>query len=122
MNVAAEQQFPAKWPFPPAPPARRSWGLPGWNRPGRGRATLRPDLSHGQGATGLFSGASFGGAVGGPVSGPASNPVSAAASAPSAAVASQGVSPRQMVVDILLVAMWGAMIPALMWLGAAAGF
>jgi hypothetical protein len=37
-------------------------------------------------------------------------------------VTSQGVSRRQMVVDILLVAMWGAMIPALMWLGAAAGF
>jgi len=27
-----------------------------------------------------------------------------------------------MIVDILLVAMWGAMIPAFMWLGAAVGF
>ncbi|MCD0505475.1 hypothetical protein LPZ50_20945, partial [Bordetella petrii] len=36
--------------------------------------------------------------------------------------ASQGVTTRQMVVDVLLVAMWGALIPALMWLGAVAGF
>jgi uncharacterized membrane protein YqaE (UPF0057 family) len=34
----------------------------------------------------------------------------------------QGVGRRQMLVDILLVTMWGAMIPGLMWLGAAAGF
>jgi hypothetical protein len=41
----------------------------------------------------------------------------------SAATSAAGeVTLRQMVVDILLVAMWGAMIPALMWLGAAAGF
>jgi len=36
--------------------------------------------------------------------------------------ARQGVTVRQMVVDVLLVAMWGALIPGLMWLGAAAGF
>lgn len=35
---------------------------------------------------------------------------------------SQGVTLRQMVVDVLLVAMWGALVPGLMWLGAAAGF
>lgn len=29
---------------------------------------------------------------------------------------------RQKIVDILLVAVWGALIPGLMWLGAAAGF
>lgn len=34
----------------------------------------------------------------------------------------QGVTARQMVVDVLLVAMWGALIPGMMWLGAAAGF
>lgn len=34
----------------------------------------------------------------------------------------QGVTLRQMVVDVMLVAMWGALIPGLMWLGAAAGF
>lgn len=34
----------------------------------------------------------------------------------------QGVTARQMVVDVLLVAMWGALIPGVMWLGAAAGF
>jgi len=39
-----------------------------------------------------------------------------------AQAARQGVTPRQMVVDVLLVAMWGALIPGLMWLGAAAGF
>jgi len=38
------------------------------------------------------------------------------------AQAAQTVTLRQMVVDILLVAMWGALIPGLMWVGAAAGF
>ncbi|OZI57469.1 hypothetical protein [Bordetella genomosp. 4] len=35
---------------------------------------------------------------------------------------SQGVTMRQMVGDVLLVAIWGALIPGVMWLGAAAGF
>lgn len=35
---------------------------------------------------------------------------------------SQGLTLRQKVVDVLLVAMWGALIPGLMWLGAMAGF
>jgi len=35
---------------------------------------------------------------------------------------SQGVTLRQMVVDVVLVAMWAALVPGLMWLGAAAGF
>jgi len=39
-----------------------------------------------------------------------------------ARAAGQAVTVRQMVVDVLLVAMWGALIPGLMWLGAAAGF
>ncbi|MBV7482260.1 hypothetical protein [Bordetella sp. BOR01] len=39
-----------------------------------------------------------------------------------AQVVREGVTVRQMVVDVLLVAMWGALIPGLMWLGAAAGF
>ena len=39
-----------------------------------------------------------------------------------AQAARHGVTLRQMVVDVLLVAMWGALIPGLMWLGAAAGF
>lgn len=36
--------------------------------------------------------------------------------------AASELSVKSMVVDVLLVAMWGAMIPGLMWLGAAAGF
>ncbi|GAB1578389.1 hypothetical protein [Bordetella petrii] len=39
-----------------------------------------------------------------------------------ARVAGQGVTLRQMVVDVVLVAMWAALIPGLMWLGAVAGF
>lgn len=39
-----------------------------------------------------------------------------------AQAASAGVPVRQMVTDVLLVAMWAALIPGLMWLGAAAGF
>ncbi|WP_144639054.1 hypothetical protein [Bordetella genomosp. 13] len=34
----------------------------------------------------------------------------------------QALGVRRMVIDVLLVAMWGALIPGLMWLGAAAGF
>lgn len=34
----------------------------------------------------------------------------------------QALGIRRMVIDVLLVAVWGALIPALMWLGAAAGF
>jgi len=37
-------------------------------------------------------------------------------------VPSQFVSRREMLCDVLLVAAWGALIPAMMWLGAAAGF
>jgi hypothetical protein len=114
MHLAAEQQFPAKWPFPPAPPARRTWGLPAWSRSGRRRAIPGTSRSgQAEGSLGAFPGAS----VGGPESA-----VLPAAPISSAAMASQSVGLRQMVVDILLVAMWGAMIPALMWLGAAAGF
>ena len=36
--------------------------------------------------------------------------------------ANAGMSRKHIVGDILLVALWGAMIPGLMWLGAAAGF
>jgi|GEM_PF-873471 len=34
----------------------------------------------------------------------------------------QGLSLRQKIVDVVLVAMWGALIPGVMWLGAMAGF
>lgn len=33
-----------------------------------------------------------------------------------------GLTPKAMVVDVLLVLFWGASIPGLMWLGAAGGF
>lgn len=36
--------------------------------------------------------------------------------------ANASMSRKRIVGDILLVAVWGAMIPGLMWLGAAAGF
>lgn len=36
--------------------------------------------------------------------------------------AAPNISRQHIVGDILLVAVWGAMIPGLMWLGAAAGF
>lgn len=34
----------------------------------------------------------------------------------------RGLTLRQKLVDVLLVAMWGALIPGLMWVGATAGF
>lgn len=91
MNIAADPQFPAKWPFPPAPPARRPFGH---GRPaGRSGHAAAPVAGDGAAAPGM-----------------------------AASPATGGVSKRQMVVDVLLVAMWGGMIPGLMWLGAAAGF
>ncbi|MGZ9896409.1 hypothetical protein ACXXNA_22890 [Bordetella bronchiseptica] len=36
--------------------------------------------------------------------------------------AAQVLSTKAKIIDVLLVAVWGAMIPALMWLGAAGGF
>ncbi|WP_459618010.1 hypothetical protein [Bordetella sp. 2513F-2] len=94
----------ARWPFPPQPGA----ALP---------------MPVGQRQAGSM-----------PVA-PAAPPVPAAPAAAAASVrdASIGdarrmavpagrVGVRRMVIDILLVGIWGAMIPALMWLGAAAGF
>jgi hypothetical protein len=128
MNLAAEPQFPTKWPFPPAPPARRAWGLslPRFRRGRRGdgfppasqASAVPPSPSHGANPSAIRP------------SVPPAAQASAAASLsslssaahPAASPVSQGLTVRQMAVDILLVAMWGAMIPVLMWLGAAAGF
>jgi hypothetical protein len=122
MNLAAEQQFPTKWPFPPVPPTRRAL------------ERLLSPFRHGR-RNGL--------AAGHPLfpSSPSSAfyPVEEAAPSPARPQISSPVSTRsavsaavsavsgdvtlgQMIVDILLVAMWGAMIPAFMWLGAAVGF
>ncbi|CAM3801913.1 hypothetical protein BOSP111201_26070 [Bordetella sputigena] len=99
MNLAAEPQFPTKWPFPPVPPSRR-----GLRRLAQlSRQVLSPFGRHR-----------------GPVVADAAASIAGASAA--GTVAGQGVTVRQMVVDVLLVAMWGAMIPGLMWLGAAAGF
>ncbi len=37
-------------------------------------------------------------------------------------VADNGTSARQIVSDIALLAFWGAMVPAFLWIGNAAGF
>ncbi|WP_066638597.1 hypothetical protein [Bordetella sp. H567] len=122
MNLAAESQFPSKWPFPPAPPARRAWA--------RVLTPLLSPFRHGRrytqggggfAATQPASTANTGMADQALVSAPAGAAVGSIASA-AVFAADRDVTVRQMVVDILLVAMWGAMIPALMWLGAAAGF
>lgn len=101
-----------KWPFPPSESAQ-----------GRGRA--------GQGGSaGAAPAAGGSSAIAMPLPGtgvPGAGRAGAAA-APAglgdvrqlSTVQALGV--RRMVIDVLLVAMWGAMIPALMWLGAAAGF
>jgi hypothetical protein len=107
MNLAAEQQFPTKWPFPPTPPGRRALGS--------FLARLR------RGRTGVRMAAGMGGpdplAVGSASAVPALS-----AATPEAEARAGDVTLGRMIVDILLVAMWGAMIPVLMWLGAAAGF
>ena len=126
MNLAAEPQFPTKWPFPPAPPARRAWGrvLSPFRRARRntmGAIVTSPVAPISPVARADHAFATSAAAM--PVSALASAPI---ASAPIASPVVPGsvrdVTLRQMIVDILLVAMWGAMIPALMWLGTAAGF
>ena len=44
------------------------------------------------------------------------------ASVAGAGALAAGLTPRQMVTDVLLVAMWGALIPGVLWLGHAVGF
>lgn len=91
---------PARWPFPPAP---------------------------------AEAGALAGPAVAAPMSAPAAPVEAAVAAAPAAArerslgnatvepVTAQ-VTMKAMVIDVVMVLAWGAIIPGLMWLGAAAGF
>ncbi|ARP82646.1 hypothetical protein CAL12_18715 [Bordetella genomosp. 8] len=117
MNLAAEPQFPTKWPFPPVPPSRRGLGRLGGvlSRFRPGQARLR-GMATQVGLTGLAG-------TGDVPGGPATLTVSTIGGVSVAgATAEQGVTVRQMIVDVLLVAMWGAMIPGLMWLGAVAGF
>lgn len=141
MNVAAEQQFPAKWPFPPAPPASFAAALLqarpfAWARrrsrqradhfaqlndarnlqTGHASMTAVPAAIGQEGARGGSLGqrqecSSFG----------AATLHSSMAGAGSVSV-SADVTLRQVVVDVLLVAMWGAMIPLFLWLGSVAGF
>jgi hypothetical protein len=129
MNVAADQQFPAKWPFPPTPPASFAaavlQGRPfAWARRRTRQRTDRfahlHDVRAKQGA-GTVGHAAMSAELR-HVS--QSQPFSSSLHASVAGTASGAtdVSLRQMVVDVLLVAMWGAMIPLFMWLGSAAGF
>jgi len=126
-----------KWPFPPRSPAARDRDGALAGRPaGAGSATLPTG-----GLPVPVPGQAWGRPAGAPGSGSQARPagahagVGAASAAPamgSAGQASlgdvrqlstvQALGVRRMVIDVLLVAMWGAMIPALMWLGAAAGF
>jgi hypothetical protein len=141
MNVAADQQFPAKWPFPPTPPSSFAASLL-QGRPfawARRRSRQRVDrfahlhdvrAKQGVGMTGQAAmpaelrrgpqSESLAPSL--PTSVAASLPASLHASVAGTASAATDVSLRQMVVDVLLVAMWGAMIPLFMWLGSAAGF
>jgi hypothetical protein len=104
---------PARWPFPPAPVEEGSLV---------GQAVLVPTSV--------------------PVSSPASvlvpviRPVAAPAAGPAAPTAERErslgnatvepvtsqVTMKAMVLDVVMVLAWGAIIPGLMWLGAAAGF
>ncbi|CAB3883901.1 hypothetical protein DXK93_19265 [Achromobacter sp. K91] len=90
---------PARWPFPPAP---------------------------------AEAGAPAGPAVAAPMPAPAAPVEAAVAAAPAARERSLGnatvepvtaqVTMKAMVIDVVMVLAWGAIIPGLMWLGAAAGF
>ncbi len=86
--------LPARWPFPPAPSADTLQSPAA--RPASPVGGLRAGKPRAAEERGL----------------------DAAAVQP----VSQGLTTRQIVADIAMVLAWGAMIPALMWLGAAAGF
>jgi hypothetical protein len=132
MNLAADPQFPTKWPFPPVPPADRAWGL-SLPRFGRGRSVDGPSSEAPASAQSQPQSPSAPPVADSPAAQPSVSPAeqaSASASVstlPSAAHLDVspilgGVTVRHIVVDILLVAIWGAMIPTFMWLGAVAGF
>ncbi|MBD9432930.1 hypothetical protein IB257_23565, partial [Achromobacter sp. ACM03] len=78
------------------------------------------------------AGAPAGPAVAAPMPAPAAPVEAAVAAAPAARERSLGnatvepvtaqVTMKAMVIDVVMVLAWGAIIPGLMWLGAAAGF
>lgn len=94
---------PARWPFPPVPV--EEGGL-------TGNAGVAP-------AAPVFA----------PVAGPAAAPADPVAASRDHCLGNATVEPvsnqltmKAMVTDVVLVLAWGAMIPGMMWLGAAAGF
>ncbi|ARP75937.1 hypothetical protein [Bordetella genomosp. 6] len=83
-----------KWPFPPTPPGQAQPCTASQPRPAQ---AVQPAQVQAQ-AQPLHAQAGLGDA------------------------AAQVLSTKAKIIDVLLVAVWGAMIPALMWLGAAGGF
>lgn len=102
-----------KWPFPPSESAQR-----------RGRTGQGGSAGAGPAAGGSPAIAMPGPGAGVPGAGRACPDAAAPAGLDDVRQLStvQALGVRRMVIDVLLVAMWGAMIPALMWLGAVAGF
>lgn len=83
-----------KWPFPPTPPGQTQPCAASRPRPAQ---AVQPAQAQAQ-VQPLHAQAGLGDA------------------------AAQVLSTKAKIIDVLLVAVWGAMIPALMWLGAAGGF
>jgi len=105
---------PARWPFPPAPVEEGSLV---------GQAVSVPLLVP------VSSPASSPASVPTPVIRPVAAPASAPASERERSLGNATVEPvtsqvtmKAMVLDVVMVLAWGAIIPGLMWLGAAAGF
>lgn len=100
---------PARWPFPPAPADTQALS-------GRAMPLPMPVPEAAVGAAGAP-------AAVGPIAAPAA-PAAGDRSLGNATVepVTAQVSVKAMVIDVVMVLAWGAIIPGLMWLGAAAGF
>ncbi|AEE66389.1 hypothetical protein B1838_2877 [Bordetella pertussis] len=86
-----------KWPFPPTPPGQAQPCTPCTDSQPRSVQAVQPAQARALHAQAELSGAAT-------------------------QAATQVLSTKAKIIDVLLVAVWGAMIPALMWLGAAGGF
>ena len=135
---------PARWPFPPAPAEEGTLVDQGATLPASANIPTPASIPAGRPTAEPVLARASASALASPVTtafAPALDPASARALAPAFAPAVAAPAPRErslgnatvepvssqvtmkaMVLDVVMVLAWGAIIPGLMWLGAAAGF
>jgi hypothetical protein len=113
-SLATTDHTRGNWPFPPAPPTKLLLRRATFLRVVPASTMLKqawPDLAGPNLAGPNLAGPNLAGPN---LAGPESKTIAGAGE--------QFLSKRQMIGDICLVAMWGAMIPGLLWLGHAVGY